>query len=146
MGTWSSSIAIFLAEATERILNKSYHGGPTIIMLWQRFAGITGHFGLAEVLAFATLAGGVVLAMIQVRRTNHATAPGRARPQGGDTRAETLVPESRSQFLAREIARLDAAYRSGQMGVGEYERLRPNLKRQLMEALASTLEERGRPS
>lgn len=137
MASPATAVVLFLANNTERILNKSYHGGPTNIMLWQRFTGSPGHYGLIGVLAFAVAVGAVSWALVKGRR--HRRTPPKDRFGG-----KGLGDSIRRQALAREIARLDAAYRAGEVAAEEYGHLRPSLKRRLMEAITGDLAEGGK--
>lgn len=106
-----------------RLLNRSIHGGPDNVMLWQRFTGRPGHWGLPGIIIILGLIvvglGAVGKAAIGLRRSRPAPA------------VQTPLGLRRAQLVG-EIAALDRQFELGQVGETDYRATRSALKQELM--------------
>ncbi|HEY3314251.1 MAG TPA: hypothetical protein VGL40_03075 [Bacillota bacterium] len=117
-----------------RLLNRSSHGGPDNVMLWQRFTGQPGHWGLPGIVIILAI---VVVGLGAVGRA----AVSLARNGRGQVKVSgpAGVPDRpRRSALVREIAELDRLFAAGRLPESEYRSKRSTLKRELMALMAGS--------
>ncbi|MHB0884751.1 MAG: hypothetical protein ACYC6V_10140 [Bacillota bacterium] len=115
-----------------KLLNRSIHGGPDNVMLWQRFTGRPGHWGvpgIAIILGILVFGTGAITKATATRRAGVAKSAKSAT-------APTSTPERTA--LVRAIAELDRQFKLGRVTEADHRLRRTDLKRQLMDIVTKT--------